>query len=58
MKIWEKHTQKEILKSLEIEMAKAQAELKCAYRDIDKVHSRIGFVLSAVHHLQIKDTKE
>ena len=58
MKIWEKHTQKEILKSLEVEMAKAQAELKCAYRDIDKVHSRIGFVLSAILHLQSKDTKE
>jgi predicted RNA-binding protein YlqC (UPF0109 family) len=40
-------------------MAKAQAELKCANRDIEKVHSRVGFVLSAIHHLQTKiDTEE
>jgi predicted RNA-binding protein YlqC (UPF0109 family) len=59
MKIWEKHSKKEILKSLEVEMAKAQAELKCANRDIEKVHSRVGFVLSAIHHLQTKiDTEE
>ena len=59
MKIWDKHSKKEILKSLEVEMAKAQAELKCANRDIEKVHSRTGFVLSAIHYLQTKiDTEE
>jgi len=59
MKIWKKHTTEEILKSLEVEMAKAQAELKCAYKDLAKVHSRVGFILTAIHHLQTnKDIKE
>jgi hypothetical protein len=33
-------------------MAKAQNEIKCAYRDVDKASNRIAFVNSAVHNLK------
>ena len=52
MKIWNDHTRLEILVSIEAEMAKAQNEIKCAYRDVDKASNRVAFVNSAVHNLK------
>jgi len=46
------------MKSLEMEIAKAQNEIKCAKADVDKASSRIAFCLSAVHHLKNRDIKE
>jgi len=52
MKIWNNHSRLEILVSIEAEMAKAQNEIKCAYRDVDKASNRIAFVNSAVQNLK------
>lgn len=58
MKIWEKHSTTEILQSLEMELAKAQNELRCAEADVVKAKNRMAFVISAVHHLKDKGIKE
>lgn len=58
MKIWERHSVTEIARCLEQEIAKAQNELNCAQRDLDKVKKRLAFSLSAVHGLQNKDKQE
>ncbi len=58
MKIWNDHTIAEILISIEAEMAKAQNEMKCAYRDVDKASSRIAFVNSAVQNLKQRQQDE
>jgi hypothetical protein len=58
MKIWERHTTQEILESLEMELAKAQNELRCAESDVVKAKNRIAFVISAVHNLKDRDLQE
>ena len=58
MQIWDKHSPKEILQSMETEIAKAQNELRCADGDIQKAHKRIAFCLSALHNLKKRDIKE
>jgi hypothetical protein len=45
MDILDSKTDKELLKSLLAELAKAKNELVCAKGDIDKISSRIGFLL-------------
>lgn len=52
MKIWNNHTIQEILISIEAEMAKAQNEIGCANRDVQKASSRVAFVNSAIQHLK------
>ncbi len=58
MKIWNDHTIQEILKSIEMEIAKAQNEVKCAKADVEKASNRLAFVSSAIQHLNNKDIKE
>ena len=58
MKIWNNHTTMEILKSMEMEIAKAQNEIKCAKRDVEKASNRLAFVSSAIQHLNNRDIKE
>lgn len=58
MQIWNKHTTQEILQTLEMELAKTQAELRCAETDIHKAKNRIAFLLTAVHHLQNTDMEK
>jgi len=55
MKIWDNHSTEEILKSIEQEIAKAQNEINCANRDIEKAKKRIAFSLTAIHNLKKKD---
>jgi septal ring factor EnvC (AmiA/AmiB activator) len=43
------------LKSLETEIAKAQAELRCARNDVEKAQNRISFSLSAIHALKDRE---
>lgn len=43
---------------MEMEIAKAQNEIKCAYADIDKANKRLAFTLSAIHNLTNRDIKE
>lgn len=58
MEIWERNQTKDIVKSLETELAKAQNELNCLKGDAQKVSNRIAFCLSAIHELKKRDIKE
>lgn len=51
MQIWKNHTTKNILTSLNAEIAKAQNEIKCAKGDLEKAQGRIQFAQSAIKHL-------
>ena len=55
MQIWNQHSRPEILKSLEGELAKAQAELRCARNDIEKAQNRISFALTGLHNLKDRE---
>lgn len=55
MQIWTQHSRQEILQSLESEVAKAQAELRCASADIRKAQNRLSFSLSAIHALNDRE---
>ena len=55
MQIWKEHSRPDILKSLETEIAKAQAELLCARNDVEKAQNRISFSLSAIHALKERE---
>nr|DAU83278.1 MAG TPA: hypothetical protein [Caudoviricetes sp.] len=55
MQIWTQHSTADILKSLEQEIAKAQAELRCAKADIEKAQNRLSFSLSAIHALKDRE---
>ena len=57
MDILDQKTDKELLKSLLAELAKARNELACAKGDIDKISSRIGFLL-AVTNTMINRSKD
>lgn len=54
MQVWERHSVKDILLTLEIELAKGKSELACAEADIQKVKNRITFIISAIHHLKTR----
>ena len=51
MDVLDKKTDKELLQSLIAETAKAQNELKCAYKDLEKATSRIRFLLVVANTL-------
>ena len=58
MKIWNDHSIQEILTSMEMEIAKAQNEIRCAKRDVEKASNRIAFCLSAVHNIKDRLDKD
>lgn len=58
MEIWDRHSTKEVILSLEQECAKARNELSCAFKDIEKAQRRLAFCLSAIHNLKHRDIKE
>ena len=58
MKIWDNHSLQEILQSLEMELAKAQNEMRCAEADLTKCKNRIAFTLSAIHSLKNRDLED
>ena len=58
MQVWERNTSKDILKSLETELAKAQNEITCAKGDIEKISNRVAFCLTAIHNLKKRDIQE
>lgn len=58
MEIWDKHPVQEVLKSMEMEIAKAQNEIRCARVDVDKASRRIAFTLSAIHNLKDRLDKD
>ena len=49
MDLIDNKTDKELLSSMVAELAKAQNEVNCAKRDVDKANSRLSFVLALVH---------
>ena len=51
MDILDKKSDDELLKSLIAELAKAKNELSCARGDIDKITSRINFLLVVTNTL-------
>ena len=55
MQMWNEHSTPDILKSLEIELAKAQAELRCARNDVEKAQNRLSFALSGIHNLKDRE---
>jgi len=58
MEMWNRHSIQEILKSLETELAKAQNEINCAYKDVEKASKRISFTLAAIHQIKKRDIQE
>ena len=58
MQIWERNTTKDILKSLESELAKAVNEVNCAKKDVDKASRRVAFCLTGLHELKNRDIEE
>jgi predicted transcriptional regulator len=51
MDLLDRKTDKELLQSLLAELAKAKNELACAKGDIDKINSRLSFLLVAANTL-------
>lgn len=51
----EKYSDKDLLKSLEAEIAKSLNEVKSARGDLDKINSRLRFALAVLHTIKQKD---
>ena len=52
MMIFDDKTDKEILRSIEGETAKALAEIRCAKKDLEQAEVRMKFALATVHYLK------
>lgn len=50
--IFDDKTDKEILRSIEGEVAKALSELRCARKDLEQSEVRMKFALATVHYLK------
>jgi len=50
--IFDNKTNNEIFRSIEAEVAKALAELRCAKRDLEQAEVRMKFALATVHYLK------
>jgi hypothetical protein len=50
----EDYNRKDLLESLEAEVAKSLGELKCAQGDLDKINGRLRFALAVIHILKGK----
>jgi hypothetical protein len=57
MDLLDKKTNEELSQSIVAELAKAQNEISCARRDLDKAQSRISFAL-ALENLLMKRHKD
>jgi hypothetical protein len=51
MDILNKRSDDDLLRSLLAELAKAKSELSCAKGDIDKINSRLSFLLAVTNTL-------
>jgi hypothetical protein len=54
MDILKDKTREELLKSLLAEAAKSKNELASARADLEKINSRIGFLLVIINHLMTR----
>ena len=50
--IFDDKTDKDILRSIEGEVAKALSELRCAKKDLEQAEVRMKFALATVHYLK------
>lgn len=50
--IFDDKTDNEIFRSIEAEVAKALAELRCAKKDLEQAEVRMKFALATVHYLK------
>lgn len=50
--IYDNKTDDEILRSIEAEIAKALAEMRCAKKDLEQAEVRMKFSLATVHYLK------
>jgi hypothetical protein len=50
--IFDDKTNDEIFRSIEAEIAKALAELRCAKKDLEQAEVRMKFALATVHYLK------
>jgi hypothetical protein len=50
--IFDDKTDSEILRSIEGEVAKGLAEIRCAKKDLEQAEVRMRFALSVVHYLK------
>ena len=50
--IFDNKTEDEIFRSIEAELAKALAELRCAKRDLEQAEVRMKFALATIHYLK------
>jgi hypothetical protein len=52
MMIFDDKTNDEIFRSIEAEVAKGLAELRCAKKDLEQAEVRMKFALATIHHLK------
>jgi len=52
MMIFDDKTDKEILRSIEGEAAKALSEIRCARKDLEQAEVRVKFALATIHYLK------
>jgi hypothetical protein len=50
--IFDDKTDNEILRSIEGEVAKGLAEIRCAKKDLEQAEVRMRFALSVIHYLK------
>lgn len=54
----DKYTDEELYQSLIAEAAKSIGEIRCAQNDIDKINSRLRFILAVIHSLKDRKVKD
>lgn len=52
------HNTEDLIRSLEAEAAKSISELRQAQSDLDKVHSRLRFIITVIHIIKERLTDE
>ena len=52
------HPTKDLLKSIEAELAKSLSEVRHAQDDLEKADNRLKFSLAVLHNLKNRDIKE
>jgi hypothetical protein len=53
----ERYTDEELLRSIEAEIAKSTAELRCLQTDADKISGRLRFCIAVLHIIKNRDKK-
>ena len=54
MQIFDDKSTSELIRSVEGEVAKALAEIRCSKKDLEQAETRMRFILAIVHYLKAK----